>query len=94
DAEQYVYEAGQSFLVDDKLVLDEESYLTILRDGYTHFVGEASLINNVCGLPIVNNPKIWHDDFKLSRGTVAAGFLVRNGIREFAIINGRLLKLS
>lgn len=94
DADQYVYEAGQSFLVDNKLVLDEESYLTILRDGYTHFVGEASLINNVCGLPIVNNPKIWHDDFKLSRGTVAAGFLVRNGIREFAIINGRLLKLS
>lgn len=94
DASDYTYEAGQSYLVNEKILLDEATYLAILRDGYTHFVGEASLITNISGLPVVNNPKIWHDDFKLSRNTVAAGFLVKHGKREIAIINGRLLELS
>lgn len=94
DASEFVYEAGQSYLVNENLKLDEETYLSILRKGFTHFVGEADLIQNFSGLPVINNPKVWHDDFKLARNIVAAGFLVKHGQREFAIMNGRLLKLS
>ncbi|MBF7074010.1 peptidase M14 [Glaciecola sp. MH2013] len=94
DASEYEFQAGQSLLVEDEIHLDKASYIALLKKGQNHFVGNSSLINNVSGLPIVCNPKEWHEDERLLRNVQANGLLLKDKRITHALINGTLIDLE
>jgi len=93
DALGYTYDPGRSFLLIEKLYLTNESYIDLLKKGFNHFVGNVSLITNHSDYIVIENPKYWHDDKKMSKGITPAGFLCMNGERKFAIVMGEILPL-
>lgn len=93
DASSYTFDPGRSYLLSEKLILNNERYLEILQQGFSHFVGDACLIINNSEYDVIENPKYWHDDHKMMRGITPAGFLCQNGERKFAIMAGHVFPL-
>jgi hypothetical protein len=89
----YTYDPGQSYLLNEDLYLSNESYIELLKKGFSHFVGNINLIKNHSDYTIIENPKYWHDDKKMMKGVTPAGFLCKEGERKFAFVMGEILPL-
>jgi len=89
----YTYDPGQSYLLSEELYLTNESYIELLKKGYSHFVGNINLIENHSDYIVIENPKYWHDDKKMMKGVTPAGFLCKEGERIFAFVMGEILSL-
>lgn len=93
DASGLQYQAGREYPLSTSLTLDKAGYLALLAQGYSHFRGEASLLQNNSGLPVVLNPA------KLSGAAPQrqrpATFLLadKDGVK-LALLNGQLLHLA
>jgi len=89
----YLYDPGRSYLLSEEIYLSNESYIALLKSGFSHFVGESHLIKNHSDYTVIENPKYWHDDLKMMKGVIPAGFLCKHGERKFAFIMGELVPL-
>lgn len=87
------YQAPKAYSLTKALTLDKATYLTLLREGYSHFSGDAALLTNNSGLPVVINPKGLNG--KTPQRYRLATFLLRNeqGVQR-ALLNGQLLDVS
>ena len=87
------FSRGKAYRLTEPLVLQKEQYLSLLAQGYSHFSGNAQLLDNQTGLPVVVNPKGLAKDAP-HRGALAT-FLLSNakGV-QLALLNGQLLQLS
>lgn len=93
EATGYLYDPGRSYLLSEEICLTNESYIALLKSGFSHFVGEPLLIDNHSDYTVIENPKYWHDDIKMMKGVIPAGFLCMHGERKFAFIMGELVAL-
>jgi hypothetical protein len=89
----YTYDPGRSYLLHEELYLSNESYIHILKKGFSHFVGDIDLITNESDYRVIENPKYWHDDKKMLKGVIPAGFLCKNGERKYALVMSEILPL-
>lgn len=93
DASGLQYQAPKAYALSKALTLDNAAYIALLRQGYSHFSGDAKLLVNNSDFPVVINPK------GLSTATPQrhrlATFLLRNekGV-QLALLNGQLLDLN
>ncbi|RUO62199.1 M14 family metallopeptidase [Pseudidiomarina insulisalsae] len=56
-ADAYVYQAGKGFAIPDEgLTLSHHEYLKLLKQGYTHFTGNAEALELRTHLPVLVNP--------------------------------------
>ena len=87
------YQAPKAYSLTKALTLDKAAYLALLREGYSHFSGDAALLTNNSGLPVVINPKGLNG--KTPQRYRLATFLLRNeqGVQR-ALLNGQLLDVS
>ena len=87
------YQAPKAYALTAPLQLDQAGYINLLRQGYSHFSGDATLLRNNSSWPVLVNPK--------GLSTLApqrhkqATFLLRNaqGV-QMALLNGQLLDLT
>lgn len=93
EPDEYSYAPGIPYLLKKEIQLSNESYIELLNNGYSHFVGDANLITNNSDYETILNPTFWHDDQKLTKGIIAAGFLCKNQKRTLAILNGQIISL-
>ena len=93
DAAGYDYDPGRPYLLKEHLCLTNESYAELLNQGFSHFVGDANLLENRSDYYAFENPKFWHDRKKMTKGIISAGFLCKGGQRAFAIIMADLIEL-
>jgi hypothetical protein len=93
DASGYIYDSGRPYLLEEKLCLSNESYFELLKQGFSHFVGDPALLTNQSDYTTINNPKFWHDDQRMLRGIVPAGFLSKNGKLKYAIVESDVIPL-
>jgi hypothetical protein len=93
DALGYTYDPGRSYLLQKALYLTNESYIAILKQGFSHFVGNVGLITNDSDYMVIENPQYWHDDKKVIKGIIPAGFLCKNGELKYALVMGEILSL-
>jgi hypothetical protein len=93
DALGYTYDPGRSYLLQEALYLNNESYIDLFKQGFSHFVGDVGLITNESDYMVIENPAYWHDDKKVLRGITPAGFLCKNGELKYALVMGELLPL-
>jgi hypothetical protein len=93
DASGLQYQAPKAYALSQALTLDNAGYIALLRQGYSHFSGDAKLLSNNSDFPVVINPK------GLATTTPQrhrlATFLLRNdkGV-QLALLNGQLLDLN
>jgi len=52
DMSDYRLLESKGYPFDDSIILDDALYLSILRDGYSYFIGDAELLDNRTELPI------------------------------------------
>lgn len=93
DAGGLQYQAAKAYALTKPLTLDNAGYLALLREGYSHFSGDESLLTNHSDLPLLVNPQ------GLTGPTPAryrnATFLLANGQGvQIAVLNGQLLDLK
>jgi hypothetical protein len=93
DASNLQYQAPRAYPLTKALVLDTETYIGLLRQGYSHFSGDAALLHINTDLPVLLNPKWLTTETPLRQR--AATFLLANehGV-QFALLNGQLLQLD
>lgn len=53
DAKNKKLSAGKPYRLTQNLMLDRDNYIAILKQGFSHFVGEAELIENQSSMPIL-----------------------------------------
>jgi len=93
DASGLQYQAPKAYVLSEALTLDNAAYIALLRQGYSHFSGDAKWLSNNSDFPVVVNPK------GLATTTPQrhrlATFLLRNdkGV-QLALLNGQLLDLN
>jgi hypothetical protein len=93
EAEGYTFDPGRSFLINKKMILTNDSYINFLRQGFSHFVGNIKLINNQSDYKLVANPQFWHDEHRMIKGMIPAGFLCLNGERSLALLVNKIIQL-
>lgn len=93
DASGLKYQPAKAYQLNQPLSLDDAAYLALLRQGYSHFSGDASLLSINTRLPVVLNPQGLSPDVpqRYRSGT----FMLANkqGV-QLALLNGQLLELS
>jgi hypothetical protein len=91
DAEGLHYQPGKSFVLTEAMRLTTAQYLALLRDGYSHFTGDAGLLDMQTDLPVLLNPQRRIPTEQLVRQR-SATFLLRNeqGV-QFAVVNGQVI---
>lgn len=89
----YHYRAGTPYLLRKKLSLTQGEYEQLLTLGYSHFVGDPTLIHNTSKYPILSNPKYFHSDNALSLEQPAYGLLIKDNVIHYALLNGSLVDL-
>ncbi|MFQ3206638.1 MAG: hypothetical protein ACI9IT_000777 [Glaciecola sp.] len=93
DALGYTYDPGRPYLLQEALYLTNESYISLLQQGFSHFAGNVGLITNDSDYKVIENPQYWHDDKKMIKGVTPAGFLCKNGERKYALVMEEILSL-
>ncbi len=84
---------AKCFRLDEQTILDEQTYLDLLRRGFSYFSGDSKQLVNESGLPVV----VLEDEAELTipvRETVPHLIFARDNIPELALINGRWINLS
>ncbi|MCH8538608.1 MAG: peptidase M14 [Alkalimonas sp.] len=91
DAEGLHYQPGKAFELTESVQLTVDRYLALLRDGYSHFTGDAALLDNQTDLPVLLNPQRRVPAEQLVRQR-SATFLLRNeqGV-QYAVVNGQVI---
>ncbi len=93
DASGLRFQAGRAYPLTEPLTLDKAAYLALLAKGYSHFSGDAALLRNNSGLPVVLNPPVLSDAAP-QRQRPATFLLVNDQGVQLALLNGQLLELS
>jgi len=93
DASGLHYQPAKAFVLTQELTLDQPAYLALLRQGYSHFSGDASLLHIQTDLPVVLNPRAVLTD--APQRHKPATFLLANthGV-QLALLNGQLVDLT
>ena len=86
------YQAPKAYALSQPLALDEAGYIALLRQGYSHFSGDASLLTLNTRLPVLVNPKRLPGDTP-QRHHSATFLLVNADGVQLALLNGQLLDL-
>ncbi|MDD4862822.1 MAG: M14 family zinc carboxypeptidase [Alishewanella agri] len=88
------YQQGRAYSLSEPLLLDDQRYQQLLRLGYTHFSGDAKLLQRQTNLPVLVNPlRLTQSSPQLRQG---ATFLLVNAEGEViqVLLNGQLLDLA
>ncbi len=93
DATGLRYLAPKAYVLTKALTLDNARYLALLRDGYSHFSGDATLLINQTDWPVQLNPKGLSGDMP-QRHRVATFLLANDSGVQLALLNGKLLQLN
>jgi len=92
DATGLRYQAPKAYTLTKALTLDKTKYLALLRERYSHFSGDASLLTNNTDWPVVLNPK-GLSDTSPQRFRHATFLLANSQGVQLALLNGQLLDL-
>ncbi|MFT5541151.1 MAG: hypothetical protein ACI97K_000814 [Glaciecola sp.] len=92
EAGGYTYEAGRPYQLSEEIVLSNHHYITLLKKGFSHFVGSTNLIKNQSDYKLIENPEIWHDEHKMKKGTLLGGFFCMKGERKFALLIDQIVQ--
>lgn len=58
DAKELTYKAGKAYTIPDEgLTLSHHEYLNLIKEGFTHFSGDGSVLNISTHLPVLVNPR-------------------------------------
>ncbi|WP_088330618.1 M14 family zinc carboxypeptidase [Lacimicrobium sp. SS2-24] len=93
DASDWHYQSGKAYALTQPIELTDGRYLELLQEGYSHFEGDAALLNNQSELPVVIN----HPDTpaqRPQRNDSAVFFMQHKNGRKIAVLNGLLIDLS
>jgi hypothetical protein len=93
DASGLQFQAGRAYALTTAFELDKTTYLALLAQGYSHFTGEAALLQNNSGLPVVLNPPVLSNDVPQRQRPATFLLVDQDGIK-LALLNGQLLQLS
>ncbi|MDO6692435.1 M14 family zinc carboxypeptidase [Aliiglaciecola sp. 3_MG-2023] len=94
NAHNFSYAPGNTFEVTEAIDLNEEKYLTLLRDGFCRFSGDISLINQLTDWPIIKVPGesepagFWQKDMP------PTWLMLFNDQVKAALLEGRLIVLN
>lgn len=94
DVSGLAFRAGKPYALQQELVLDTAAHLKLLAAGYTHFTGNAKLLQHSSSLPVLINPlRPSQLTPQLRQG---ATFLLVNEQGEVvqALLNGQLVELA
>lgn len=94
DVSGLVFQTGKAYILDKALDLDTQAHLKLLAAGYTHFTGNAQLLQSTSTLPVLINPlRPAQQTPQLRQG---ATFLLVNSEGEVvqALLNGQLIDLA
>ena len=70
DMSEYLLEPIKGYVLTDTLVLSEESYLELLRQGFSYFVGESDMLQNNANWPVIVMPQELALDIPVRQGQV------------------------
>lgn len=87
------FQAGRAYVLTTELKLDKAAYLALLAQGYSHFTGDAALLQNNSGLPVVLNPPALSDGAPQRQRPATFLLADQEGVK-LALLNGQLLQLS
>lgn len=93
DATGLEYRAPKAYPLSKPLTLDNAGYLALLREGYSHFSGDKSLLTNHSDLPLLVNPQGLAGATP-ARHRAATFLLVNDKGVQIAVLNGQLLQLN
>lgn len=93
DASGLQFQAGRAYALTTALKLDKAAYLALLAQGYSHFTGDAALLQNNSGLPVVLNPSALSNDVPQRQRPATFLLADQDGVK-LALLNGQLLQLS
>lgn len=91
DAEGLHYLPGKAFELTETLRLTTEQYMTMLRDGYSHFTGDAALLDSQTDLPVLLNPQRRVPAEQLVRQRSATFLLQDEQGVQYAVVNGQVI---
>jgi hypothetical protein len=93
DASGLQYQAPKGYNITEALMLDQAMYLALLRQGYSHFSGDGSLLTIQTDWPVLLNPRGLISN--VPQRQKPATFLLANaqGV-QLALLNGQLLDLN
>lgn len=93
DASGLHYQAPKAYALSKTLTLDNASYIALLRQGYSHFTGDANLLINNSDFPVVVNPKSLLTTVP-QRHRLATFLLSNDKGVQLVLLNGNLLDLN
>jgi hypothetical protein len=93
DASGLTYQAPKAYALTEALTLDNSSYIALLRQGYSHFSGDATLLTNHSDWPVLINPG-GLTTVTPQRQRNATFLLVNADGVQLALLNGQLLDLN
>lgn len=94
DADGLHFQPGKAFELTEAVRLTTKLYLALLRDGYSHFIGDAALLDNQTALPVLLNSRRRILGEQLVRQH-SATFLLRNEHKVlYAAVNGQLINIQ
>jgi len=93
DASSFSYQSGNPYILRNKLVLNSVLYLGLLSQGYSHFVGDESLLIVQTDYDVLLNPRFYHSNRALRLSAPAFGLFEQSGQIKHALLNGKILSL-
>ncbi|MDX3775089.1 M14 family zinc carboxypeptidase [Chromatiaceae bacterium AAb-1] len=93
DATGLNYQPGRAYSLRSVLQLTDDSYLELLKQGYTHFSGDEGLLRNNSQYPVLINPRGLPEESLQRRQS--ATFVLNNGTAiRYSVINGQIIDLQ
>ncbi|MGQ4275727.1 M14 family metallopeptidase [Pseudidiomarina sp. E22-M8] len=94
DAEELTYAAGKAYSIPSEgLTLSHHEYLSLIKDGFTHFSGDASTLKISTHLPVLVNPRSVPGSRPQQRET-ATFLLQKQGQVAIAVLAGVVLQFN
>ena len=92
DAAEYTLSAGHAYQLTETLILCVERYMSLLKQGYTHFRGNKALLENQSNIPHLHI----HDDDEHVLMPRRPSFLLLSklGDHQIAILNNKIVWLN
>lgn len=93
DATGLSYQPGKAYVLQQELILTAQKHLELLRQGYSHFTGDRSLLDNQSRYPVLLNPE--RLPAAIPQRQQRAVLLMRDeqAVR-FAVLDGQVIDLS